>query len=259
MAILKEIINKNLPELEERKRRFPLARLKEMILEQLEPLSLADALSGNGIKLVAEVKKASPSKGVIRSDFDAVSIAEAYADSGASAISVLTETSYFQGSLDYLAAIRGALKSRGLPLLRKDFIHDTYQVYESRAYGADSLLLIVAILNEQKLNELLALSNCLGMDCLVVVHNEAEVSIALKSGACIIGINNRDLNTFKVDIDTTRRLRPLVPSNRIGVSESGIRSRSDIEKLKEWGVSAVLVGETLISSPDISARMRELL
>jgi len=259
MTILEEIINKNLPELEERKRRLPLDKLKELIKKQPKPLSLAGVLSGNDIKLMAEVKKASPSKGVICPDFDAVSIAKAYADGGASAISVLTESHFFQGSPDYLASIKRALKGRGIPILRKDFIHDPYQIYESCAYGADSLLLIVAMLSEQKLNELLGLSSSLGMDCLVEVHSEAEVDIAVMSGARIIGINNRDLPSFTVDIDTTRRLKPLIPSDRIVVSESGIRNRSDIEKLKERGVDAVLVGEALMSSPDISARMRELL
>lgn len=258
MTILKEIISKNLPGLEKRKRRLPLTQLKELISEQPKPLSLADALGG-GVKLIAEVKKASPSRGVIRPDFNAVSIARTYADCGASAVSVLTEASYFQGSLDYLADISRALDDNRIPLLRKDFIHDTYQVYESRAYRADSLLLIVAMLSEQKLNELLEVSHCLSMECLVEVHNEAEVGIALRSGARIIGINNRDLATFTVDINTTRRLKPLIPPGRIVVSESGIRDRGDMEKLEKWGVDAILVGEALMSAPDIPAKMRELL
>jgi len=259
MTILEDIINKNSSELKERKRRLPPARLKEMIDEQPKALSLADALSGNSVKLIAEVKKASPSKGVIRPDFDAISIAETYADCGASAVSVLTETNYFKGSLNYLSGIGSALQGRGIPLLRKDFIYDTYQVYESRAYGADSLLLIMAMLSEQSLSELLSLSHRLGMECLVEVHNEAEVSTALRSGARMIGINNRDLDTFTVDIYTTRRLKPLIPTERIAVSESGIKDKSDIEKLKEWGVDAVLIGEALMSAPDIPAKIRELL
>jgi indole-3-glycerol phosphate synthase len=259
MTILQDIINKNLSKLEERKHQLPLARLKELIDGQPKPLSLVDALSGDGIKLIAEVKKASPSKGVIRSDFDAVSIARTYADCGASAISVLTETSFFKGSLDYLIRIGTALKDRGTPLLRKDFIHDKYQVYESRACQADSLLLIVAILSKQRLSELLELSHRLGMECLVEVHNEAEIGIAVDSGARIIGINNRDLNTFTVDINTTVRLKPLIPLDRIVVSESGISNRGDIERLKNRGVDAVLIGEALISSPDIPAKMKELL
>ena len=259
MTILEDIINKNLPELEQRKRQLPLARLKELIEELPKPVSLAEALSGDGIKLIAEVKKASPSKGVICPDFDAVSIARTYVDCGASAVSVLTEASYFQGSLDYLADIGSALEGRKIPILRKDFIHDPYQIYESRAYRADSLLLIVAVLSEGKLAELLKLSHCLNMECLVEVHKKAEVDIAVRSGARIIGINNRDLNTFTVDINTTRRLKPLIPPDRIVVSESGIRDRNDIVKLKEWGVDAVLVGEALVSAPGIGGKIRELL
>ena len=144
-------------------------------------------------------------------------------------------------------------------MLRKDFIHNPYQVYESRAYGADSLLLIVAILTPEKLGELLGLSHQLGMSCLVEVHNEAELEIALNSRARIIGINNRDLNTFNVDLDTTRRLHPLIPKDRIVVSESGIKNRDDIEKLRQWGIDAILIGESLMSAPDIAAKMKELL
>jgi indole-3-glycerol phosphate synthase len=144
-------------------------------------------------------------------------------------------------------------------LLRKDFLCDPYQVYESRAYGADSLLLIVAILTPEKLGELLGLSHELNMSCLVEVHNEAELEIALRSGARIIGINNRDLQTFTVDLTVTERLRPLIPPDRIVVSESGIKDRSDIEKLGKWGVDAVLIGESLMSAPNIATKMEELL
>lgn len=257
--MLKQIVSANLPELEYRKRNFPLEELRKMALEQPLPLDLTSALRGDGIKLIAEIKKASPSKGVIRANFNPGEIAQIYANNGASAISVLTETRYFQGSLNYLKEVRNALRDKALPLLRKDFLHDPYQIYESRAYGADAVLLIVAILTPQKLAELLGLTYELGMEGLVEVHNEAELEIALRSGAKVIGINNRDLNTFNVDLTITKRLRPLIPQDRIVVSESGIKSRSDIEKLEEWGVDAVLVGESLISAPDIAAKMRELL
>ena len=186
-------------------------------------------------------------------------IAQTYAGNGASAISILTESRHFQGSLNYLKDIRNALGGKKLPLLRKDFIVDSYQVYESRAYGADSLLLIVAILSPEKLEELLGLSHELSMSCLVEVHNETELEIALRSQVRIIGINNRDLSTFTVDIATTKRLRPLVPADRIVVSESGIKDRSDMEKLRDWGVDAVLIGEALMSAPNIAAKMKELL
>jgi indole-3-glycerol phosphate synthase len=256
--ILDRIVSHNLGELEFKKRRLSMAELQRLASEQPSALDLASALRGDGIQLIAEVKKASPSRGIIRPDFDPVEIAKIYAGNGAAAVSVLTEAKHFQGSLDHLKDIRKALPDK-LPLLRKDFIVDPYQIYESRAYGADSLLLIVAILKPEKLRELLGISHELNMSCLVEVHNEAEVEIALKSRAKIIGINNRDLNTFNVDIATTERLRPLIPPDRIVVSESGIKERTDIEKLRQLGIDAVLIGESLMSAPDIAARMRELL
>jgi indole-3-glycerol phosphate synthase len=257
--MLSQIISNSLQELEYRKRNLPLAELKKMVLERPLPIDLASALRGKGVKLVAEVKKASPSRGVIRSDFDPVKIAQIYADNGAAAISVLTETKYFQGSIEHLRDIKKTLGAKRLPLLRKDFLLDSYQVYQSRAYGADGVLLIVAILTPDKLQELLGISRELNMSCLVEVHNEAEVEIALENEAKIIGINNRDLNTYKVDFATSERLRPLIPPDRIVVSESGIKDRSDIEKCRHLGIDAVLVGESLMSAPDIVARMKELL
>lgn len=257
--ILNEIVSHNLQELELKKRSFPIIELRRMSLQQPPPLDFASGLCGEGIRLIAEVKKASPSRGIIRPDFDPVEIAQIYADNGASAISILTETRYFQGSLNHLKDVRNALKNKRPPLLRKDFIFDPYQIYESRAYGADSLLLIVAILSPKKLHELLGLSHELNMSCLVEVHDEAEVEIALKSEAKIIGINNRDLTTFSVDFATTERLRPLIPPDRIIVSESGVKERKDIERLRQLGINAVIVGESLMSAPDIAAKMRELL
>ena len=257
--ILDQIVADNLRELEARKRGFPLEELRRAVLAQPPPLDFASALRGDCLQLIAEVKKASPSSGVIRPDFNPVEIAQTYASNGASAISVVTEARYFQGSLNYLRDIRNALENKRLPLLRKDFIHDPYQVYESQAYGADSLLLIVAILRPEKLEELLQLSQQLGMSCLVEVHNKAELKIALNSSAQVIGINNRDLNTFTVDLTITERLRPLIPQDRIVVSESGIKNRGDVKKLRQWGVDAVLIGESLLSAPNIAAKMKELL
>jgi len=256
--ILEKIVADSIPELEAKKRSFPLAELRRVALEQAPPLNFASALCGERIQLIAEVKKSSPSRGVIRHDFNPAAIARTYAENGASAVSVLTETRHFQGSLDHLRDIRKSLGNR-TPLLRKDFIHDPYQIYESRAYGADSLLLIVAILSCQQLEELLGLSHQLGMSCLVEVHNETELETAHRCRANIIGINNRDLNTFTVDIATTERLRPLVLPDRIVVSESGIKDRSDIEKMSQMGINAVLVGEYLMSARNIAARMKELL
>ena len=257
--ILDDIVADKLLEIEVRKRELPPGEIIEMAAKQPPKLDFASVLRGEGVRIIAEVKKASPSRGVIRSDFNPVDIALTYANNGASAISVLTDVKYFQGSLEYLKDIKDALGDKRIPLLRKDFILDPYQVYESRAYGADAILLIVAILNPEKLGELLRLSNDLNIDCLVEVHNESELEIALHSGARIIGINNRDLSTFEVDMTTTKRLRPRVPEDRIVVSESGIKDRSDIEKLAGWGVDAVLIGESLMSAPDIAARMKELL
>jgi indole-3-glycerol phosphate synthase len=254
--ILDKIIVEKRQEAEQKKRSLPVTALKKVISQRKVPLDFASALSGDSIKLIAEVKKASPSKGVLCPDFNPVALAQTYAQGGAAAISVLTEVNHFQGSIDYLVAIREEVS---LPLLRKDFIFDPYQIYESAASGADALLLIAAILSQKQLGELLALSRDLSLSCLVEVHNENEVTKALLAGAEIIGINNRDLNTFTVDIETTRRLRPLIPEGRIVVSESGIRSRDDIKKMKEWGVNAVLVGEALVTASNISAKMEELI
>jgi len=242
-------------EVEEKKQLLPLSALKERIARR-KPLDFAAALRGKGIKLIAEVKKASPSRGVLCPDFDPVALAKIYAQNGAAAISVLTEVNYFKGSLKHLVDIRGAVN---IPLLRKDFIYDEYQIYESTAYGADALLLIVAILSPEQLMELMELSRSLGLDCLVEVHNEEELFTALLAGAEIIGINNRDLNTFRVDTNTTRRLRMLIPDENIVVSESGIHNSDDMKKMKECKVNAVLVGEALVTASDIPAKIRELM
>ena len=254
--MLNKIIAEKRKEITQRKRSSPLPALKERVARREAPLDFASALKGDGVRLIAEIKRASPSRGVLRHNFNPVALARTYADNGAAAISVLTEKNYFQGSLDHLVAVREEV---ALPLLRKDFVLDPYQVSESRACGADALLLIAAILSQAQLEELLSLSHNLGMSCLVEVHNEGELDKTLKSGAEIIGINNRDLNTFKVDIDTTRRLRPLSPEGKIVVSERGISHQGDVEKMRGWGVNAVLVGEALVTASDIPARMKELI
>ena len=254
--MLDKIIAQKREEVEQRKKALPLTYLRERIAQQKPPLDFALALKGGYIRLIAEVKQASPSRGILSPELNPTELAQTYAEGGAAAISVLTEANYFKGNIDYLAAIREVVE---LPLLRKDFIFDPYQVYESRAYGADALLLIMAILSQEQLNELLSLSHSLGLKCLVEVHNEGEVERAVFNKAEIIGINNRDLNTFTVDINTTCRLRPLIPQTRIVVSESGIGSRMDVEKLKKWGVNAVLVGEALVTASDVLTKMRELM
>ncbi|MBN1863186.1 MAG: indole-3-glycerol phosphate synthase TrpC [Dehalococcoidales bacterium] len=254
--MLHKIIARKRDELKRQKQAVPLAALKERIAQRAAPLDLAAALRGEPVRLIAEVKRASPSRGILCPDFDPVALATGYARGGAAAISVLTEENYFGGSLDHLVAIRDAVK---LPLLRKDFIFDTYQIYETAAHGGDALLLIVATLNQEQLSELLALSHRLSLKCLVEVHNETETDRALLSGAEIIGINNRNLTTFETDINTSRRLRPLMPRGQLVVSESGIRSREDIKKLKQWQINAVLIGETLVTAADAPAKIKELL
>lgn len=256
--VLEQILAENRKQLEIRKKAVPLSELKTAVRIATPPLDFFSALNGKGIRLIAEVKKASPSRGIIRHDFNPIDIAGIYARNGAAAISVLTETKYFQGNLEYLKDIKISLENK-LPLLRKDFIDDPFQVYESRANGADAILLIVAILEQERLKELFRLSNELGMRCLVEVHDEDEVQIALNIGAGIIGINNRDLKTFNVDIAVTERLRSMIPPGKIVVSESGIKNRNDIEKLQRWGINAVLIGESLMAATDIGAKMRELL
>jgi indole-3-glycerol phosphate synthase len=254
--MLARILEEKAREIEARKRSVPLRQLEELIAEQSLPLDLASALKGDRVQLIAEIKRASPSRGILCPNLNPVELAETYTKGGAAAISVLTEADHFEGSIEHLAAIREQVE---LPLLRKDFIFDPYQVYESRAYGADALLLIVAILSQEQLEELLSLGQSLGLRCLVEVHSEGEMERALLSGAEIIGINNRDLNTFAVDINTTCRLCPLIPRERIVVSESGIKSRNDIEKLKRCGVNAVLVGEALVTAGDVLTKMKELI
>ncbi|NUQ65660.1 MAG: indole-3-glycerol phosphate synthase TrpC [Pirellulales bacterium] len=208
------------------------------------------------VHLIAEVKKASPSKGVIREDFDPVAIAKTYQDHGAACISVLTDASYFQGSLEYLRRIRRAVD---LPLLRKDFIIDPYQVLEARAAGADAVLLIAECLDDEALGRLHAAIVDLGMTPLVEFYEPANRTRVLECGAKLIGINNRDLRTFQVNLEHTLRLRQQIPADRAVVGESGIRTRDDVARLRSAGVNAMLVGETLMASPDIGAAVDALL
>jgi indole-3-glycerol phosphate synthase len=255
-AILDEIVLYKKKDVERKKKKVKLGDLEEKIALRKKPLDFSAAIKGSKIRLIAEVKKASPSRGVLCQKFKPVEMAVTYAESGAAAISVLTESKHFMGDLKYLERIREKVN---LPLLRKDFIFDEYQVYESASSGADAILLITAILNQKQLEHLIALSHTLGMQCLVEVHNEKELERALLCDAKIIGINNRDLNTFNVNTDTTRRLCNIIPAEKIVVSESGIKKRTDIVKLKKWGVNAVLVGESLVTARDIPVRIKELL
>ena len=254
---LDKIVAEKLDELEQRQKMVPLSELSTTIREKPSPLDLAAALAGDSLRLIAEVKRVSPSAGILCPNLDPVKLATTYAQCGAAAISVLTESRYFGGSQEDLEAIRRQLPK--IPLLRKDFILKPYQIFESCAWGADAVLLIVAILDDTELEELLSLSHDLGMQCLVEVHNQNELKRALACDAQIIGINNRDLDIMAVDLNVTKKLRPLIPPGRIVVSESGIKGRGDVQKLREWGVDAVLVGEALVTADDVAAKIKELL
>ena len=208
------------------------------------------------ISLIAEIKQASPSKGIIRREFNPVDIALTYQDSGADALSVLTEEKYFKGSLAHLNQIK---EKTELPILRKDFIIDTYQIYDSNLFGADAILLIAEILSEQQLVEFLGLANSLKLDCLVEVGSKQDLDKALKANAEIIGINNRNLHTFDVDLGTAEKLVPFIPKDRIIVVESGLSNHSQISALKDLGVNAVLIGETFLRAEDIKAKVKELM
>lgn len=255
--ILDEIVAYKRQELAEQKRRISLAQHEDSPLFSSLTRPFRLRLEGwPGRAIIAEVKKASPSKGIIRQDCHHVDIARVYATHGAAAISVLTEVKYFQGSLDYLRDIRAHVT---LPLLRKDFLFDPYQLYEARAYGADAVLLIAAILSDGQLRELLALAASLGLDALVEVHELKELEHALACGATLVGINNRDLHTFYTTIETTEKLIRFIPPGVTVVSESGLSQRVQLEKLERLGVRAFLIGETLMAAPDPGEKLTELL
>lgn len=255
--ILDEIIRYKRQELAARKAEIPINIITSAIWNLPLPLRFKDALlpSPDGrVRVIAEVKKASPSKGVIREDFNHLEIAETYQRNGASALSVLTDRKFFQGSIDYLSEIRHAVS---IPLLRKDFVVDEYQIFEARGYGADAVLLIAAVLDDKEMHDFVELSLNLGLAPLVEVHDEAELERALKTDAELIGINNRNLQTFKTDINTTVRLIGSIPEDRIVISESGINTREDINLLKDAGVDAFLIGEALMREADIGKKLRE--
>ena len=254
-TILDSIVAVKRDEVARRKAETPLAELERRIASRPVPLNLSGALWGDEVRLIAEVKKASPSKGLLRADFDPEALARSYEANGAAAVSVLTDQ-HFQGTVEHLSTVK---KTVGIPVLRKDFVTDPYQVYEARAYGADALLLIVAVLDGPQLRELLREAAGLWLQCLVEVHDRAEMEEALDAGAEIIGVNNRDLHTFHTDVRVTEELAHLVPRGKFLVSESGISAREDLRRLGRMGVHAVLVGEALVTSQDPGARVRELL
>lgn len=210
----------------------------------------------DGINLIAEIKKASPSQGVIRDDFDVLAIARTYEKYQAAAISVLTEDKYFLGHIDYIKKVSGHVN---IPVLTKDFIIDEGQIYEARLNGASAVLLIVAILEDEVLKALMACAARLDMDCLVEVHNEAELERACTQGAEIIGINNRNLSTFEVSLDVCQHLIPLIPKGKVIVAESGLRTHQDIQQVKSWGAHAVLIGETFMRADNIGHKIEEVM
>ena len=256
-SILDKIVTAKREELAGAKQAAPLSAVQQAATVQPRPLNLAEVLHASGIRLIAEVKKASPSRGLLSPDFDPVRLAETYVANGAAAVSCLTDPR-FQGELAHLSAIKQSGASGRAPVLRKDFIFDPYQVYEARAAGADGILLIVAILEPAQLQELQEIARSLSMHCLVEIHNESELETAVDAGAEIIGINNRDLHTFTTDLAVTQRLAPQVPRNKVIVSESGIFTPDDLRLLASVRVNAVLVGEALVTAPDVAAKVREL-
>lgn len=262
-TILDKIVAAKREELARRQRDEPLDHLHGKAQRFEQTLDFAAALRGPRLRLIAEIKKASPTKGILDPNLTPLSRARAYTLGGAAAISVLTETPHFMGRLDDLEHIRVGLDSYfpgGRPaLLRKDFLFAPYHLYEARAYGADAVLLIVAILPDSLLAELLALAKELALGALVEVHDEAELARALSAGAGVIGINNRDLRSFHTTLETTERLRPLVPAGKVVVSESGLAGAAEARKVRALGVDAVLVGEALMTAKDVVAKMREFM
>lgn len=262
--ILDEIVRRKRERLRESKIEAPLNDIKEKVrdlpaLNLIHGKGLKDRIKrgkGEPLRLIAEIKKASPSKGIIREDFNPDRIGVIYEEKGASAISVLTEEDFFHGSLTDLSRVRKAVT---LPLLRKDFIFDLYQIYESRLNGADAILLIASILERYQIEDLMGLSGKLGMDSIVEIHNWKELDKTLIAGAGIIGINNRDLDTLKVDMETTFKLIRDIPGEKTVISESGIRERGDVKRLEGEKVDAILVGTAFMEAQDIGKKVEELL
>ena len=252
--ILDDITANTYAEVAERKRNTPLSELRTRAELAPPPRDFVHALVREHVALIAEVKRASPSRGTFGASLNPIQLACTYAESGASAISVLTDARYFHGSLADLA-VRASVD---VPVLRKDFVVDEYQLYESRAHGADAVLLIARILEDAQLRDYLALAGLLGLGTLTEVHDQAELDRALAAGAPIIGINNRNLDDFSVSLATTEILAPRIPPGKIVVAESGILTRADVERVARAGAQAVLVGEALVRADDVGAKVREL-
>lgn len=254
-TILDRILANTAQEVAGRKEQFPLADLIRMASQVSPPCDMLAALDRETVALIAEIKHASPSKGVLIEPFDPVALATLYESNGAAAISVLTDAAFFGGSLNDLSAVRRSVR---LPVLRKDFVIDPYQVYEGRVAGADAVLLIVAALTDGQLAELYSLIRALHMTPLVEVHNEHELERALRLNPPLLGVNNRNLKTFEVNLETSARLAKLIPAETVLVVESGIHSMLDVQRAAAMGACAVLVGESLVCAPDIAAQVRML-
>lgn len=254
--ILDPILENKRLEVDERKRRITVRELEERIALNRKPRDFRSALRQEGISLIAEIKRASPSKGDILPGVDAVEIGALYEQMGARAISILTDEKFFKGRLEDLTTVHRHVK---IPCLRKEFIVDEFQIYEARAAEADAILLIVRCLDDAELKAFYKLARALEMEVLVETHTAAEIERALNIGAHIIGINNRDLDTLEMDVNRTLELKKLVPGGNILVSESGIYTRAQVQKLEDGGVDAILVGESLLTSNDIRAKIQELL
>jgi indole-3-glycerol phosphate synthase len=255
-VILERIVEAKKKEVAARKETTPLSSLAAMTRELPPTRDFRKAISRSSCSIIAEVKRTSPSRGRIREQFDPVQIASIYQENGAQAVSVLTDEQFFEGKGEYLSGIKGVID---IPLLRKDFIIDAYQIYETRILKGDALLLIAGILEQGQLQEYIQLAEELGLAPLVEVHTKKELDEVLAGGAAIIGINNRDLHTFSTNLKTTLELAPCVPEDKIVVAESGITARADIELLMEAGVHCFLVGEILMRAEDIGEKLRELL
>ncbi|MGH9451258.1 MAG: indole-3-glycerol phosphate synthase TrpC [Terriglobia bacterium] len=255
-TILDEIVAARAERVRQARRSVPLEAVARTAASRTDFRSFSGSLSTGGLQVIAEMKRASPSAGLLRGQYDCRSIAQGYEAGGAAALSILTEEDYFQGSLTHLQEARGVVR---LPVLRKDFIVDEYQVYESCAAGADALLLIVAALSRERLRNLLALSARLKVAALVEAHNEEELDGALDAGAELIGVNNRNLKTLEVNLETSLRLREKIPSGCVAVAESGIHSAEDLRNLAAAGFHAALVGEWFMRSSDPGRALAELL
>ena len=256
MDILAEIISYKKKRIAQKKEKIPLAKLKDKIAELPSARNFKRAISSSGkINLICEIKRASPSSGLICKDFQPKEIAQTYERNGAAAISILTEEKYFQGDILHLFSVKQTVK---IPLLRKDFIIDEYQLFESRAFGADAVLLISSLLNVEEMANFMKIVENLGMEALLEVHSEEDLEKVLSTPADVIGINNRDLKDFTVDLKVTENLVKKIPKGKIVVSESGIKSKEDVLLLKNVGINAILLGQVLLESEDIGRKLREM-